>query len=150
MRWAWLSMLASSILQRDKAGHAPIWPRDYVPIPYLNSEARETDCFMGRHRRGSQRQQQWREGKQPLDVATAAPTVYGDSYWGRAEDRRKQAETVLLVAAERVVLRGKAVLSSPSVILSLFHCARGGGCAGRPRPSFMSQHLPTAQTSLRP
>lgn len=31
-------------LQEVRFGHAPGRPRDYVPIPYLNWEARETDC----------------------------------------------------------------------------------------------------------
>lgn len=31
-------------LQEVRFGHAPVWSRDYAPIPYLNSEAQETDC----------------------------------------------------------------------------------------------------------
>lgn len=30
-------------LREARFGHAPVWPRDFVPTPYLNSEARETD-----------------------------------------------------------------------------------------------------------
>lgn len=134
------------------------WPRPYSATwlcsnPIFKFGGSGDGLFMGRHRRGSERQQR-REGKQPLDVATAALTADGDSYWGRAEDRRKQAETVLLVAAERLVLRGErfsllplsfslsstvpegegapvvpGLVSCPSISQQLKHrCDRNGGC----------------------
>lgn len=41
LRWAWLSVPAFSILQREKAARGSLWPRPsiatwYVPVPYLN------------------------------------------------------------------------------------------------------------------
>lgn len=59
-RWAWLSVPAFSILQREKAARRSLWPRPsvatwYVPAPYLNQGdggrggSSRSRPFMGRH-----------------------------------------------------------------------------------------------------
>lgn len=92
-----LHLTARESCKRFALATPPGRPRDYVPIPYLNTEARETDCPWAVTAEGASGSS-GEKGKQPLDVATAAVTAQGgDSYCGRAEERRKQAGTVCLL-----------------------------------------------------
>lgn len=126
LRWAWLSVPASSILQREEITRGSLWPRPcfatwYGPALYLIrgwGEARAPHRSWAVTAEGPWQQQQppRRGGTQPLDVAADTLTAHAAALLRKTQTSR---DCVAPRAAELCVFRGKRLSFPPAVILSL-------------------------------